>query len=111
MCVFQVSGWRVKSSALTVGQMEALVRLLALKILVIFGHIDKSNTYFESIKTLRLFLCTHNNNKTRFCEIMKANRMCFLPSRSVNLSVKYRVYLYLIVTKKLSIESEMSTFK
>ncbi len=79
--------------------MEAPVCLLALKILIIFGHIDKSNTYFESIKTLRLFLCTRNNNKPRFCEIMKANRMCFLPSRSVNLSVKYCVYLYLIDTK------------
>ncbi len=58
MCVFQVSGWRVKSSALTVGQMEAPVRLRALKILVIFGHIDKSNTYFESVYLCVLTITT-----------------------------------------------------
>ncbi len=62
--------WR---KALTAGQME-----------VIFGHTDKSNTSFESVKTLHLFVCTHNNNKTlRFCKIMKANRMSFLLSRSL----------------------------
>ncbi len=34
-------------------------------------------------------MCTHNNNKTlSFCKIMKANRMCFLLSQSVDLSAK-----------------------
>ncbi len=62
----------------TAGQMEAL-----LKYSLISAHTDKSNTSFKSIKTLRLFVCTHNNNKTLcFCKIIKANRMRFLPSRS-----------------------------
>jgi len=67
----------------------------------IFAHTDKSNTSFESVKTLHLFVCTHNNNKTLcFCKIMKASRMCFLPSRSVNLSAELCVYLYLTDIKK-----------
>ncbi len=53
------------------------MRSLALKI---FGT-DKSNTSFQSVKTVRLFVGTHNNNETlRFCKIIKANRMRFLPS-------------------------------
>ncbi len=44
-------------SAFAAGQ--APVRSLALKISVIFGH-----TSFESVKTLRLFVCTQNNNQT-----------------------------------------------
>ncbi len=48
-------------SAFAAGQ--APVRSLALKISVIFGHTDKS-TSFESVKTLRLFVCTQNNNET-----------------------------------------------
>ncbi len=43
---------------------QAPVRSLAPKISVIFGHTDKSNTSFESVKTLRLFVCTQNNNET-----------------------------------------------
>ncbi len=74
----------------TAGQMEAL-----LKYSLISAHTDKSNTSFKSIKTLRLFMCTHNNNKTlRFCKIIKANRMRFLPSRSrMNLS-SFKIYIY-----------------
>ncbi len=72
---------------------------------------QKSNTSLKSVKTLRLFVCTHNNNKTCFCKIMKANRMRFLPSRSVNLSVNLCVYLCLTDIKNIYIESEMSTFK
>ncbi len=68
---------------------------------------QKSNTSFKSVKTLRLFVCTHNNNKTCFCKIMKANRMLFLPSRSVNLSVNLCVYLCLTDSKNISIKSEM----
>ncbi len=53
-------------SAFAAGQ--APVRSLALKISVIFGHTDKSSlitvTSFESVKTLRLFVCTQNNNET-----------------------------------------------
>ncbi len=50
-------------SAFAAGQ--ALVRSLALKISVILGHTDKiPNTSFESVKTLRLFVCTQNNNET-----------------------------------------------
>ncbi len=71
-------------SALTAGQMEAPVRSLAPKILRHVGHTDKNNTSFESVKTLHLFVCTHNNNKTlHFCKIMKANRMRFLPFQSL----------------------------
>ncbi len=47
---------------------QAPVRSLALKISVIFGHTDKSSlihlSTFESVKTLRLFVCTQNNNET-----------------------------------------------
>ncbi len=45
---------------------QAPVRSLALKISVIFGHTDKSSQIhlFESVKTLRLFVCTQNNNET-----------------------------------------------
>ncbi len=107
-CVCAECVWRI---ALTAEQMEAPVRSLAPKILVIFGHTDKSNTSFTSVKTLRLFVCTHNKNKSRVCKIMKANNMRFLPSRSVNLSAKLRVYLYLTDIKNIYIESEMSTFK
>ncbi len=50
-------------SAFAAGQ--APVRSLALKISVILGHTDKStNTSFESVKTLHLFVCTQNNNET-----------------------------------------------
>ncbi len=50
-------------SAFAAGQ--APVRSLALKISVIFGHTDKSSLIsFESVKTLRLFVCTQNNNET-----------------------------------------------
>ncbi len=69
--------------------MTAPVQSFALKILN-FSHIDKSNTSSESVKTLRLFVCTHNNNKTwHFCKIMKAILMRLMPSRSVNLSAKH----------------------
>ncbi len=58
------------TAALTAGQIEAPVRSLALKTFVIFAHTDKSNTYFKYVKTLRLFVCTHNNNETLcFCKI------------------------------------------
>ncbi len=85
---------------------------LLLKYSLIFGHTDKSNTSFESVKTPCLFVCTHNNNKTLcFCKIMKANRMRFLPSRSLWTWARNCVYLCLTYIKNISIESEMSTFK
>ncbi len=101
--------WKLNSSALTAGQILALVQSLALKILC------------KSVKTLHLFVCTHNNNKSLcFCKIMNGNRMGFLPSWSlVNLSVKletlcigyllYRHERYTWYT--IFIESEISTFK
>ncbi len=52
-------------------------------------------------------MCTHNNNKTRFCKIMKANRMRFLPSQSLWTSARNFVY----ICKNISIKSEMSAFK
>ncbi len=79
--------WKLDSSALTVGQIEAPVQFLALEILCHFARTDKSNSYFEFVKTLRLFVWTHNNNKSLcFCKIMNANskqKMRFLPSRSL----------------------------
>ncbi len=85
---------------------------LLLKYSLILRHTDKSNISFESVKSLRLFVCTHNNNKTlHFCKIMKANRMRFLLSRSVNLSAKLHVYLCLTDIKNIYTESEMSNFK
>ncbi len=72
---------------------------LALKILI-FGHTDKSNTSFKSVKTLRLFVCTHNNNKTRFCKIMN----CELERETLCIFA-------LQTLKNISIQSEMSTFK
>ncbi len=47
-------------SAFAAGQ--APVRSLALKISVILGHTDKSSLIHLS--TLRLFVCTQNNNET-----------------------------------------------
>ncbi len=79
--------------------MEAPVRCL--KYSLIFAHTDKSNTSFKSVKTLRLFLCTHNNNKSlRFCEIMKANRMRFLASQSLWTWARNFVYICLTEMKK-----------
>ncbi len=75
--------WKLNRSALTAGPMEVPVCSHALKILRHFGHTEKSNTSFKSVKTLHLFVCTHNNNTTCFCKIMKANRMHFLLSRSL----------------------------
>ncbi len=50
-------------SAFAAGQ--APVRSLALKISVIFGHTDKSSLiHLSNLKTLRLFVCTQNNNET-----------------------------------------------
>ncbi len=46
----------------------------ALKYSVISDHSDKSNSSFESVNNLSLFVCTHNNNEILlFCKIMKAN--------------------------------------
>ncbi len=45
------------------------MRSLALKILVVLGYTDMSKTSFKSVKTLGLFVCTSNKNKSRFCEI------------------------------------------
>ncbi len=58
------------TAALTAGQIEAPVCSLALKIFVIFAHTYKSNTSFKSLKTQRIFVCTHNNNEILcFCKI------------------------------------------
>ncbi len=83
---------------------------LLLKYSVIFGRTDKSNTSFESRKTLCLFACTHNNKILCFCKIMKANRMCFLPSRSVSLSAKLQNFALQSDMENIFIESEMCTF-
>ncbi len=51
---------------------------LLLKYSVIFADTAKSNASFESVKTLRLFFRTHNNNEMlHFCEIMKSSRCSF----------------------------------
>ncbi len=56
-------------------------------------------------------MCTHNNNKTLcFCKIMKANRMRFLPSRSVNLSVKFRNSVYACLTDMKNISREWNVY-
>ncbi len=74
---------------------------LLLKYSRIFAHTDKSNTSFKSVKTLRLFLCTQNNNKTLcFCKIMKANRMRFLASQSPWTWARNSVYICLTDMKK-----------
>ncbi len=50
---------------------------------VSFDPTDKSNTSFESVKGLLLFVYTHNNNKTLcFCKIKKTDRVCSLSSLS-----------------------------
>ncbi len=53
--------WKLNSSVLTAGQMEAPV-CSPLKYSN-FGHTDKSNASFKYVNILRLFVCTHNNNK------------------------------------------------
>ncbi len=60
MCAIEVFVWKRVCAG------QAPVRSLALKISVILGHTDKiiHNTSFESVKTLRLFVCTQNNNET-----------------------------------------------
>ncbi len=105
---YSVSVRKLNSSVLTAGQM-APVCSLALKIL----HNFWSNTSFKSVKTLRLFVCTHNNNKTwRFCKKNESKQDALSAvSVSVNLSAKLRLYLCLTDIKNISIESEMSTFK
>ncbi len=75
--------WKLDSSVLTAGQMEVPVRFLALDKLCHFASTDKSNSYFEFEKTLRLFVCTNNNKLLHFCKILKANRTRFLLSRSL----------------------------
>ncbi len=68
--------WKLNSSSLQDRWRRQCAHLL-LKY-SIFGHTNKSNASFESVKTLRLFMCTHNNNKTwSFCKIMKATGSCF----------------------------------
>ncbi len=62
---------------------------------------DKSNTSFESVKTLRLFVCTHNNKTLCFCKTMKADRMRFLPSRSLWTWARNSVYTCLTDMKKI----------
>ncbi len=80
----------LNSSVLTAGQMEAPVHALALNTFGMFDH---------TVKTLCLFVCTHNNKKTlHFCKIIQAKMMCFLPS--VNLCTKLCVYLCLTDIKK-----------
>ncbi len=82
---------------------------LALKILRHFYHTDKSNTSFKSVKTLPLFVCTHNNNNNK---IMKANMTRFLPTRSQWTWARNSVYIFALqALKNISIESEMPTFK
>ncbi len=50
--------------------------------IVIFTHKCKSNKSFRTVKSLLLFVCTHNINKTLcFYKIKKTNMMRFLPSR------------------------------
>ncbi len=92
--------WKLNSSSL-LDRWRCRSADLLLKYSVIFGHTDKSNTSFKSVKTLRLFVCTHNKNKLRFCKIMKANRMRFLPSRSVNLSAKLHVDIFALQTLEI----------
>ncbi len=84
---------------------------LLLKYSLLFGHTNKSNTPFESVKILCLFVCTHNNNKTlHFCKIMKQTGCAFC---RLGLSELQRKTLCICLTdiKNISIESEMSTFK
>ncbi len=52
-----------------------------LKYAVIFAHKGKSNTPFQTVNGLLLFVCTHNINKM-FHKIKKTNMMHFLPSQS-----------------------------
>ncbi len=113
--------WKLNSSLLTAGQMRRRCTHLLLKYSLIFVHTDKSNTFFKSIKTLHLFVCTHNNNKMlRFCKIMKANRMRFLPSVNLSTSLRNSVYtylplqtlnIYIYIYIYIYIVSEMSTSK
>ncbi len=92
--------------------MEAPVHHLLLKYSRHFYHTDKSNTSFKSVKTLRLFVCTHNNHKTCFCKIMKANMTRFLPTQSQWTWARNSVYIFALQElKNISIESEMPTFK
>ncbi len=52
------------------------------KCFVICDHTDKSNTSFETVKGLLLFVCTHNINKTLwFCKIKKTNIGCAISLR------------------------------
>ncbi len=103
--------WKLNSSSLQDRWRHRSAHLL-LKYSLVFAHTDKSNTYFESVKTLRLFVCTHNNNKTLlFCKTMKANRMRFLPSPSLWTRARNSVHTCLTDMKNISIESEMFTFK
>ncbi len=88
----------------------ALVRSLSLKILPHFGHSDKNNPSFISVKILRLFVCNHNKT-LRFCKIKKANSMPFLPSQSPWNWARNSMNICLIDMKNISIESNISTFK
>ncbi len=89
--------WRVWSCALAAGQLHLL-----LKYSLIFGHTDKNNESFESVNTVNFYALTQNKT-LHFCKIMKANRMHFRVSVSVNLSAK----LYVSAPYRY----EMSTFK
>ncbi len=58
------------------------------------AHTDKINTYFKYVKTLRLNLCTHNNNETLcFCKIKQTGcaysrlRLCELEHETACISL------------------------